>query len=302
MCGAFAKDLGDAMRALHAAGSVVTIESVVPMASLRELVRRVSDPDGDLANKVDPVAAQCERDDVWKRAVVQRKKFVTFSVVSNPRAENAYRDAEKKGLAVLQAAQDKVSSGGDQATGRSSTGGPSSCLADEFKGYFVSADLLQPQKASAPWVMAGDPDEKLLSEAAKIVVSNRSNCVVLAFDGCQRKARKVLEEAVWRSGGQAIEIFIVYSAAWSAWAKRKHAFTLENCEVAFMKVAVSRAKTVVKARAGQFSGAGESWTHFTTYTGVKLPGRASLLRILLSDKAKILGEAGDQEHLISHSR
>ena len=81
--GVFAKDITERLRALHASDSVVSMssEAAAPKATLRELVCSTSDGD-------DREQAAAERQDVWKRAVANRKKLVSLVQVQDPKIKN----------------------------------------------------------------------------------------------------------------------------------------------------------------------------------------------------------------------
>ena len=87
-------------------------------------------------------------------------------------------------------------------------------------------------------------------------------------------------------------MFIVYKKAWNAWIKKEHFFTSETTECAFVRTTLARNKVAVKTRS-TYNGAGESSTHYTSYTGVDLPPRMSLPRISGEDKLKIFSEVPD---------
>lgn len=271
--GSFGKDLADVLRSLHTAGSVVSTDSDnLPKASLRELVRRASDG-GD-----DDGAAVAERNEIWRKAVAHRKKLVALALVASPRTEKAFQDAEKKCSAVLAAANSKLS--GDKSSGDTAV-------------YIFSGDLhVNDHSGKTPWLVAGEPDEKIVKESMKYIVGQKGQAVaMLAFDGCQRKVRRLLD-AEFASVANFAEVFIVYKKAWNAWIKKKHFFTSETTECAFVRTTLARNKVAVKTRS-TYNGAGESSTHYTSYTGVDLPPRMSLPRISGEDKLKIFSEAPD---------
>jgi hypothetical protein len=205
--GAFAKDVGEVLRALHTSGEVVSSDSTAapPQATLRQLVRQKSD-DGD----VDQAAASAERGEVWRKAVAQRKKLVALTLVqSQPRTEQALRDAEKKGTTSLQHASKLEKS--SVAVG--------SCDTTKVTLYLMSGDL-HSQRGPTPWLIAGEPDEKFLIPTAKFLASQRGQGVAtLAVDGCQRKVRKILDDELGGVTGTA-EVFFVYKAAWNTWSKK----------------------------------------------------------------------------------
>jgi hypothetical protein len=86
--GDLGKDLKEMMRALNASEVVTGLGGGVPEPSLRELVRR-SSGEGGAGNDAE---AAVERAEVWKKAVGQRKKFVTFGLVKQPRTVVGFQD------------------------------------------------------------------------------------------------------------------------------------------------------------------------------------------------------------------
>ena len=267
--GAFAKDMSELLKALHAAEAVVGLSSAAsaPKATLRELVRSASDGG-------DKEQAAAERQDVWKRAVANRKKLVTLLKVVNPRLRSAYLDALNKASAF----------------GSGFKGKPG----EQHRVFVMSCDLMN-QKGKQPWMVASAADDKIFEEMIAFVTTyGRSECdVIIAWDGCNRKSRRSLEDSVGQLPGSA-EVFIVYSNSWNGWVKKKYHLGSENTECGYIVYAKQRNHVgAVKDRNATFCGAGESNSHFTSFTGVALPGRSTLARISSSDKEKIFSDTTD---------
>jgi hypothetical protein len=84
--GELGKDLKDMMRALQASEVVTSSTNGLPQQSIRELVRNNSD------GGIESEEAVHERQEVWKKAVAQRKKFVTFGLVKTPKIITGFQE------------------------------------------------------------------------------------------------------------------------------------------------------------------------------------------------------------------
>ena len=265
--GAYAKDMAELLKSLHANDSVVGLSSTVaaPKASLRELVRATSDGG-------DKEQAAAERQDVWKRAVANRKKLVTLVQVKSPRQRASYLEALNKFSAF------------------SSFRGE---VAKSHRVFVISCDLLN-QKGKQPWTNSSSPDEKTFEEMLAFLTHHgRADCdVIMAWDGCLRKSRRTLEDSIGQLPSSA-EVFIVYGNSWNGWIKKKYHLGSENTECGYISYARQRTHTALKERGTDFCAAGESNSHFTSFTGVSLPGRSTLARISVTDKEKIFSETTD---------
>lgn len=260
-------DMKEMMKMLHAAESVVSSKACgqAPMPTLRNLVRQHSDG-------ADAEAAKAERQDVWKRAVAQRKKFVTLAQVKNPRARASYQEVLKKHLSFS-----------------NYSGNPPL----KHRVFTFSAELIH-QKGKQPWLEASvPPDGGIMEEILQFMVNSCRGPadVVMAWDGCmKRTVRRSLEDTI---GGLSCcaEVNIVYSSSWNSWIKKKLLYTSENMETGYVSMPVGRNKIGVQKRVGGSGSAGsEESTHWTTMSAVALPARTSLARIDTADKEKIFTE------------
>ena len=254
-------DLKDLARALAASESVLGVGSSTkaPKPTLRELVRQTSEGK-------DPEAAAIERQDIWKRAVAQRKKMAGLYKVEKPKVKASYHEIFSKlpasvkdfvGKAVL-----------------------------EHRVFVLSCDLLN-QKGSAPWLAASAPDDAVLEAVLGFLkeVGSGSNDVVMVWDGCLRKTRRSLEDSIGCMPAAA-EVFITYTSSWNAWIKKKYLLGSENKECGYIRVPEARTRQGVKKRSTG-NAAGEETSHWTTITGLHPPSRLSLPRISAEDKLKI---------------
>ncbi len=187
--GELGKDLKDLMKSLHSAEQVVraNVAGAPPPASLRELVRRNSDGESDRM-------ASHERAEYWRKAIAMRKKLVTIQLVSNPRCEASWKEALKK-------------------TPASNFKGK---VNEKHRVFVLSCDLLT-QTGKEPWVIMSEPDAKIVEETIKFMKGSKGDAdVLMGFDGCQRKMRRVLEDSFGTLPATA-EIFLIYKTSWNSW-------------------------------------------------------------------------------------
>jgi hypothetical protein len=263
----FAKDVTELMRALHTPETVVSLDAGAgaPKATLRDLARHASDGGDD-------EAAAAERQDVWNRAVSQRKKLVTLTVVKNIRARASYMEALSKCSGV--------------AAFRGKVG--------ESLRVFVLSCVLLNQKGKQPWLDASLPDEKVFEEMCGFLTTHAHGPwdVVMVWDGCHRKCRRGLEDTVGKLTPCA-EVFMVYASSWNGWIKKKYFLGSENTECGFIVMPCSKTRQGVKQRADGFNSAGEVSSQWTSFTGVSLPGRSTLPRISEADKLNVFPDITD---------
>ena len=264
--GSLRDDLKETLKTLHAAESVVSCNNsgLAPQPTLRSLVKRHSDGGDEEASKA-------ERQDVWRRAVTQRKKFVQLGVVKNPRSAASYAECLKK---FPQFASFKGVPG------------------QKHRVFSLSADLMS-ERGKQPWLEASAPEEKLLEETCNFLTSCRGPVdVVLGWDGCSRgTVRRHLEDTIGAMNCSA-EVAVIYKSSWNSWVKKKYLFASENKETGYVAMPVSRGKMGVQKSVGE-SGSSEDSSHWTTLSGVALPNRASLARIVPEDKLRIFSERPD---------
>ena len=89
------------------------------------------------------------------------------------------------------------------------------------------------------------------------------------------------------------EVFIVYSSSWNGWVKKKYHLSSENTECGYIAFGRQRSFLGCKDRKSVFCATGVTNSHFTTFTGVGLPGRSTLSKISDSDKVKVFPETTD---------
>jgi hypothetical protein len=263
-----ATDFRDLLRSMHAAESVVKAGgSSLPAPSLRELVRQHSDG-------ADPKAAEAERADVWKRAQAQRKKLISLGVVKDSTKAVGFQECLKK-------------KGGDASkfVGK---------LGEEHRMFVASADLVS-QSGADPWIKPSIPDAKDFDAMLTFLSGSRGvGDITCGFDGCIRSTRRTLEDNLFNTIGNYSEVVVVYTNSWNDSFKKKIFLGSDNIEVGFVSMPTSRTRCEVKVREGQFTGSGETSSHFRSLSGAKMPARMSLPRISHDDKVKIFPEGCPQ--------
>ena len=267
--GKFGQDLDELLKALNTAQAVVgTSGGSAPTPSLRDLVRQKSDPSGS----ADDVKEQ--REQVWKKAVLQRQKLVRLRLVTNPRSPVAYADSFRTAGETQ-----------DWKATKKNEHRVSGCPV-----FVLSADLIGGSDAGdSPWLTKTAPDAKKLEVGIELLKMQRSGAgnVLLGFDGCCRESREELNKLP-----DAQEMFIVFSSSWNSWCNRQCYLSSSNCELGYVCLPVSRQRLACKERPAGFNGAGEDTSHFTSMTGVGVSARTRLLRISVDEKAKVFGASG----------
>ncbi len=258
-------DLKELATSLAASENVMGIgaSTKAPKPTLRELVRRTSEGN-------DPEAAAIERQDLWKRAVAQRKKMVALHKVENKKKKDSYNDIFEKLPASVKDFDGKTGV--------------------EHRVFVLSCDLLN-QKGSTPWLTASPPDDLVLDAVLEFLggAACKKNDVIMVWDGCQRRARRSLEDSIGAMSAAA-EVIITYTSSWNAWVKKKYVLGSENKECGYIRFPQTRTKQGVKKRSSG-NAAGEATSHWTTITGLVPPPRQNLPRISPEDKLKIFPEA-----------
>ena len=257
-------DLKELATSLSASENVMGIgaSTKAPKPSLRELVRRSSESN-------DPEAAAVERQDLWKRAVAQRKKMAVLHKVENKKKKESYTEIFEKFPASVKDFEGK--------TGL------------EHRVFVLSCDLMN-QKGPTPWLTASPPDDAVLDSVLEFMKETacKSNDVIMVWDGCQRKSRRTLEDSIG-SMPAAAEVFVTYTSSWNAWVKKKYVLGSENKECGYIRFPQTRTKQGVKKRSSG-NAAGEATSHWTTITGLVPPHRLNLPRVSPADKLKIFPE------------
>ena len=112
------------------------------------------------------------------------------------------------------------------------------------------------------------------------------------MDGRSKSWRRKIEDMVDEANARHVaEVWIVYQVAESGSdaGTRKKSWSSDNREVALVSMCLARNHLPVKPRADPDSHAGESSTHYTTYTGVEPMTYPAMQLVSLADKEKIFG-------------
>ena len=266
--GDLGKDLRELLRVIHASDTVVSATSTsAPKATLRELVRHASD-----GRDEDKTSATAEREELWRRAVTYRKKWVNLYYCPHKTQAGIAEVLKKSGCS------------------RDFKG----VVNESHRAYIVSGDLLVENKKD-PWASLAEPPAHL-DEFLKYVICQRGPYdVVMTFDGLNRSCRHKMEEAVLHLPASA-EVFLVFDKQPTSWCARKHLLGSRNTEVGYIALPTSRTKLSVQPREGDmsFCGAGEDTSHFTSYTGIPMIGRNRLALIQAEQKRTVFRDVVDE--------
>jgi hypothetical protein len=254
--------LRDVFRSLTAHRAMVQIGSGPPALEGRSLKRWQSDSatGGDPEREAELKKA---RQETWRQAIVGRKKFCSIlSCRGNSAA--AYQ--------MLFERSDAYRVHNLKAT-------------EAHRVFLFSAELWQ-ECASQPW--ANPPDwSDATNFAMQFMVGQRGNSDVLIFcDGRSRSCRMELEKQT-DGARYTTEFFVIYAPTHRL--GRRVAFSSASCEVVLVSLPVNRTMWTTRERSGDFSAAGESSTHDTTYSGVQAVPWAGLPLLSAADKAKVNG-------------
>ena len=257
------RDLNEMMRAIHVAENVISSSgggTCAPKASLRELVRHNSAPE-------DRESAAAERNDVWKRAVAQRKKLVTLGLHKNPKTAEGFTEVFRKSAARSFKGEVNVS----------------------HRAFVLSADLMH-QSGREPWLQPSAPTSETLEAAAAFITTQRDTFdLALAFDGTMKEPRRALED-VFSPLSATADFVVVYDKAPNSCFQRKNFMSHRNVEAGFVRMPMNRTRVAVKDRSETGSASGETSTTYTSYSGIQGIPRTALAMIRPEDKTKIFSE------------
>ena len=263
--GALAKDLREVLRTLHAGEDIISSSAAgsAPKVSLRQLVKHTSD-----AGEDDHQAVQQEREDVWRRAVNHRKRWITLSLVQS-KTRVAVAEALKKANLDFQGV-----------------------VNESHRAFVLSGDLLG-EKGSEPWLNSSDPPPHFADILQYLTSQRGSTDVLLAFDGRNRVGRRQIEDALLHLPSSS-EIFLTYDSTPSSWCSRKHPFSCRNTEIGYVVLPTSRTKISLRPRPAGTAGsaAGEDTSSFTSYTGIPMVPRNRLPLMSPEEKQKIFKDEG----------
>ena len=258
----FANDLKEAIGAMRLSEGVVDLAAAAaPQPTLRNLCR----------NACGGRDTDAERQDLWQRTALHRKKHVNLVLVQNPKDNKSYFDAMRQ------------SKGVQEFRGRAGV---------EHRVFVLSCDLMN-QSGKTPWVTASLPDADILAACCEFLLAHARGPydIIMAWDGCQRKSRRTLEDSVGQLHTCA-EVFMVYTKSWNHWAAQKVFLGSENTECGYINTPLGRTKKFIKNRGGGgFNAAGEETSHYVSFTGVVPPSRMSLARITPANKLQVFPDA-----------
>ena len=253
--------LRDLYRNLNLHQSVVHVGKAMgaPVASTRTLQRYGSDADPEEADRQAQMLK--ERQDIWRQAQAQRKKFVTVGHCKCATKSQAQSFYEKTSAF--------------QFAGRPG---------EAHRVFLFSAEMFTESRTS-PWTNPGEFDKAAGPLLDFLLAQTGPADILVLMDGRSKSWRRELDKLAERAR-HLTEVWLVYQN--TPRLGRKVSFGSDNREVALLSMPVSRTMLPCKDRK-EYVGAGETSTHDTTYTGVEPMAWGSMPKVTKEDKAKILG-------------
>ena len=253
-------------KALADDSTISTSSAGPPPLSLRELVRRSSDPAEPSAELRDS-----ERKNCWREAQNARKRFVKLG---------QWDGRASTGLATLLSKSHMKDFEG--------------VLNDKHRLFVFSADMWaeQTEAWSKPPVLEEqkvEPVFDFLKQQAK------ETDIVLVCDGCCRQNRAVTEKFLGErvpGGGGLYDFVVMYDRSKADKLSRsRKVFCASSSETCYLRLAVARTKLQVKDRGDEYQLGSGGTTADLSMVGVPLALPSA--RILLSEKSKVFGSPMD---------
>ena len=254
--------LREVMRNLNLHKNVVGIskQSSAPMASTRTLQRYGSEASAEDAER--RALMMKERQDVWRQAQVQRKKFVTVGHAKCATKAQAQQYFEKCSSVY-------------SFVGR---------VGDQHRVFLFSAELFQ-ECRNAPWSNLAEYDKAALPLLEFMLAQTGPGDVLVFLDGRSKSWRKELEK-ITEKARHLNEVWIIFQH--TPRLGRKVSFASDNKEVALLSMPVARTLLTCKDRS-EYTAAGENSTHDSTYTGVEPMPWSAMPMVSTTDKTQIHG-------------
>ena len=155
-----------------------------------------------------------------------------------------------------------------------------SCSAQSFTGSASTP----PWSNQAPWDESAKPLMEFMLAQAGV------GDILVFMDGRSRAWRRKIEDMVEQANARHVaELWIVYKSGHSAGPvqTRNSSWTSDNREAAVVSQCIPRNHMPVKPCTNPCRNAGESTTHFTTYTGADPLSYHAMQLVPKADKEKI---------------
>lgn len=193
-------------------------EGGAPPVSIRELVRRESNPDGAHDD-----AEAAERKSVWAQAQQKRKKTAQLALWSGKTPESLRQLVDKT---LFKTHEGKLN--------------------EAHRLFILSGDLLDDAKGS--WAKPPGIQPASADPIMKFVETYpwKEHDILLFFDGCQKDTRAYFQEKLDEKN--LLEFLLIYSKRLRQGRQRKVFCAAQKVETAWMKIFVSKTKMCVKTR------------------------------------------------------
>ncbi len=213
----------------------------------------------------DHTSAKQEREDVWRRSQIERRKFVHIMAIPSLSKENLDSAFTKCPLRDF-AGKHKES----------------------HRAFVCDASLLS-EHPTEPWAQLAPPPALAMKTIAEWFKEFKGPVdFLLFFDGRSRQCMLLWQE--YLANRQHVhDLLLLYSGTQAAAARtRKVALSASKVETLLLCTPCARTQLDAEPR-DHFNVLGESSTHDKTYSGVHYKAKKTLPRITTADKKAILG-------------
>ena len=249
-------------RLLNLHGAIIEAKAGNGTAAPKDMVSWTGTAQDLAASQGDDVTK--ERDETWKQVRNLRRKFVHFGFVRNATASKQAMQQYFEKTPLYSWADGKPR--------------------EAHRVFIFSADLWD-ESQTEPWCNHKDPASSQGEEILSWVCGmTGTSDVILLADGRAKKWRRVLEDK-FLTARNCHETWVVYKPFKNI-GSRKLAFGSDHKETLLVSLPVRR-NHLRAAKRTQFTSAGETSTHDTSYTGVPPIQMASLPMVSRADKAKM---------------
>ena len=257
------------VRSLRASASTIpsTVAENAPTQPIRGLHRMKSDPVYEDARKAD---VDKERNEIWRQAVEERKKLVTFVSCSNWTEAGLNQMVSQ--LKACQAFKPIVG--------------------ESHRVFHASADLMGQETSKTPWAVDVESNDVLMTTFKAAMRPSGPADVSVVFDGGSRAARRDMEDIVEENKWcYCSEIALTYKAPKKPpTGGRLNLFSRKNWETGFVQSRFSSNRWIVKERT-DFNVGGEEDSYDASYSGIARRSRFSLPLMAADERDIIVGDS-----------
>ena len=249
-------------KAMRGCGSLEVVAASASGAPPRALKRNSSED----SNADETGAAERERDQLWKTAQAERKKYV--NIITVPRMTQEALTAAYQKCPIQNFAGAK----------------------DSHRAFFCSADLMC-ENPHEPWARLAVPSETVLRSVCDCMKEFKGGHDFIVLGDGRSKETSLRMHTYMAGRPHGTELLLLYTGrnTTQLGQRRKIALSAQSVESILVFSPVSRTLLSTKPRS-TFNALGETSTYDTTYSGITFRARGGIPRLSEKDKKEIVGD------------